>query len=284
MTDNEHATEAEAVTRANGKSAPWRAWWGPHDLAVGTTGHWQIGPLSLFVGRQEREWRVASKSTDDPMEPTVRVELPCELDDFMALDKVTRYGVSGSDPHLAITPHLADRPIISRPEKPFVVLPEDEITVYISTPLWVAVDVGTPPRRLTEIPVYRPSDTWFGPNTMEGELCYAGRTSMRLNLEQVPVRPHRAISAVTIRNHARAALTLERLNLPVVHLALYQGPENDLWTDNVLFERPADGDQVRLRLRESVGNVALKDAKRLADPRTPLPDRLSIRTLGSLFA
>ena len=38
----------------------------------------------------------------------------------MALDKVTRFAVSNADGRVTLTPHLADRSIISRPEKPFV--------------------------------------------------------------------------------------------------------------------------------------------------------------------
>ena len=55
--------------------------------------------------------------------------------------------------------------------------------IYVSTPLWVRVDVHDPPQFLQEIPVIRPSDTWFGPSTREGELGYAGRTHGRLNFE-----------------------------------------------------------------------------------------------------
>lgn len=259
------------------------SWWGQFRIPVGTSGCWRVGPLSLFINREDGEWRIATKASDDHLDPTVRVEIPTAVEDFLAQDKVTRYAISGDDDRITLAPLLADRPIISRPEKPFVVLPEDEITVYISTPLWVLISAGESEKRLMEVPAYRPSDTWFGPDTMTGELCYAGRASMRLHLEQLPLRPHRATSAVTIRNLKRDPLTIERLNLPVVHLSLYQGPDFELWTDNITFERPRDGDVIKLRLRDSVGRSAFEGAQKLSPAREPLSDRLAVRALGSLF-
>jgi hypothetical protein len=259
------------------------SWWGHYQVPVGQLGCWRIGPVTLWIERQEQEWRIAHKASDDHLDPTVQVTLPDEAQDLMALDKVTRFGVSGTDETVTLTPLLADRPIISRPEKPFVVLPEDETTVYISTPLWVEVAVGDSAQSLLEIPATRPSDTWFGPNTMEGELCYAGRTAMRLHLDQLPLRPHRATTAVLIRNRGSEPLTIEKLDLPVMHLSLYQGPDFELWTENVTFERPADEPVIKLRLRDTVGRAAWEGAERLRGPRHELTDRMSVRKLTSLF-
>lgn len=66
----------------------------------------------------------------------------------------------------------------------------------------------------------RPSDTWFGPTTSEGEPCYASKTVCRLRVEDVPLRPHRCLTKVTLRNRADDSLSLDRLKLPVNALAL----------------------------------------------------------------
>jgi hypothetical protein len=63
-------------------------------------------------------------------------------------------------------------------------------------------------------PTHRPSDTWFGPTTMTGELCYAIRTSVRLNLENLPARPGRAISVVQVKNQSRTDLKVEKPRVP----------------------------------------------------------------------
>jgi hypothetical protein len=251
---------------------------------MGQQGAWTIGPLALWVARVEGEWRIAFTASEDAMNPTVRVVLPCQGPDLMTLDKVTRFAVSGSDETLWLRPALADRPIIGRPEKPFVVLPDDEVTVYISTPLWVRVEVGDPPRQLLEVPAYRPSDTWFGPDTTEGELCYAGRAAMRLSLDEVELRDHRAVTAVHIRNRGAEVLTVERLNLPVVYLSLHRDPDGELWTEDVVFERPAGQQVFQLLLRESARRRRASSDEELTPPRLPMPDRLSVRALASLFA
>ncbi len=258
-------------------------WWGPYRVPLGQQGLWRIGPLSVWLERAPGEWRLAWERHEDHLDPAVRVVLPTDAGDLLAKKNVTRYGVSDDSDHVRLIPRLADRAIISRPENPFVVLPTDEITVYISTPIWVQITAGPKETPLSELPAYRPSDTWFGPDTMVGELCYAGRTAMRLNLEQLPFRAHRATSAVTIRNRSREPITVEKLNLPVIHLSVYEGPDRELWTEHILFERPADGDIIRLRLRDTLHHGAVRGAARIAMARVPLSDRLSVRALGSLF-
>lgn len=259
------------------------SWWGSFCIPSGTTAAWHLGPLALWIERLDGEWRVAHESEGDHLDPRVRMEPCVENRDLMGLGEVTRYAVSGDGDTVHVTPVLADRPIISRPEKPFVVLPAEEIKVYISTPLWVRIEVGDPRRLLVEIPVYRPSDTWFGPDTTEGEICYATRAAMRLNLDFVPLRAHRAVSAVQIRNRGDQALTVVRLNLPVGYLSLYRGTQDELWTENVIFERPADSEIFQLKLRETAGRGAVQDAELVSTPRLELPDRLSVSSLASLF-
>jgi hypothetical protein len=92
----------------------------------------------------------------------------------------------------ACRPMLADRPVVVRARQSVFIPPGEEAMLYLSTPVWVSIDLGEPARALREIPVLRLSDTWFGPSTREGELCYAARTHARNHLDQVPRRPHRA--------------------------------------------------------------------------------------------
>ena len=265
------------------EATPCDTWWGRYHVPVGQYGSWTIGPLSLWIERLAGEWRVARATSSDHLAPAVRVVLPDEGVDIMSLSEVTRFAVSGDDTTVSLTPALADRALISRPEKPFVVLPQDEITVFVSTSLWVRVEVGDPPRLLMEVPSYRPSDTWFGPDTMEGELCYAARDAMRLNLELVPLRAHRAVTAVHVRNRGMEALTVDRLQLPVAYLSLFEGPEGELWTEDVIFERSAASAVFELRLRETTGQRLGQRGALVTPPRMVLPDRLSVRALASLF-
>jgi len=264
-------------------SAP-NTWWGRYEIPIGSCGAWTVGPMGIWIERLQGEWRVAYNATEDHLDPTIRVQVPVEGMDLMSIDKVTRFAVTGEDPVVYLTPALADRPIISRPDKPFVVLPKDEITVHLSTPLWIRIEVGEQRRLLLETPAFRPSDTWFGPDTTQGELCYAARAAMQLNLEKVPLRAHRAITAVQVRNLGSEALTVDRLNLPVVYLSLFLGADDELWTENVVFERPAGSEEFQLRLRETAGRSSVRGAGAVGAPRKVIPDRVSVRALASLFS
>jgi hypothetical protein len=106
---------------------------------------------------------------------------------------------------------------------------------------------------------------------------------MRLHLDQVPLRAHRAVTTIRVRNRGDDVLTVDRLNLPVIYLSLFHSDDDELWTEDVVFERPADTLEYQLRLRESAGRSSAASAKRLGEPRLPLPDRISVRALAALF-
>src|SRR5690625_5517561 len=72
-----------------------------------------------------------------------------------------------------------------------------------------------------EIPTKILSDTWFGPNTQMGTLCYASKTYTRSSRQEVTPRPHRAVTPVTVRNQSEELLSIDKLSIPVPHLALY---------------------------------------------------------------
>ena len=95
---------------------------------------------------------------------------------------------------------------------------------------------------LRELPSHRPSDTWFGKNTREGELCYATETRALLNLDHLPVLNRSAVTPVRICNHAPSPLLLERLKLPVPLLALYGDRRGRLWTQGVTLTRSEESD------------------------------------------
>lgn len=257
---------------------------------MGQNQAFQVGPLSLLVRREPGEWRVAWERGDDPLDATVNIGVPAPGPDLLDHPAVTRFALEDSSARMTLQPRLADRSIISRPERPFFLLGGQEVVAHVSTPIWVAIQVGDPPRLLMELPAVRPSDTWFGPDTQTGELAYTNRTTLRLRLDQIPLRPHRAVTAVRLRNLSESPLSVERLNLPVKHLSLVRGEDGNLWTEGVIYERTADSNQIRLRLRDSITRAAATrraqastSASRLCEPREVLSERLSLRAMPSLF-
>ncbi len=257
-------------------------WWGLVRIGVGQVHHWRVGPLDLWVLRLAGEWRVAQARGADPMDPSLESERLTDPPALAELGEVQRFAVDDDEEVMGLDPKLADRPIVTRPEVPFHVPAGEHVTVYVSTPLWLRVVAGESPDELLEIPIYRPSDTWFGPNTREGELCYASRTRFVLNLENAPMVPHRATTALQIHNRASRPLTLDRVNLPVDTLALYQGLDGRIWTPDVSLVRAQDDDFAELRVagREPGGTPG---ATRIAEPRRVAAGNAMIRAFSSLL-
>ena len=157
------------------------SWWSSFSMATGETAHARIGPLDLWIQRHPNEWRLARDEASDPMDATLSHPSPVADQDLNELPGVERFAMARTGDRVTLGAALADRPVISRPEKPFHLPVGEEATVFVSTPLWLRFQVGEADKLLREFPIARPSDTWFGPNTLEGELCYTSRAYFVLN-------------------------------------------------------------------------------------------------------
>ena len=257
-------------------------WWGERRVEVGTTTRWQIGPLILWIQRLPGEWRVYRTRLEDPLDGTVELEERASGEAIPAAASIERFAFQGDSPLLELAARLPDRPIVSRPRNPFHVPPGEDLVFFVDSPLWVGLSTMNPRRWLFEMPVFRPSDTWFGPSTNEGELCYASRTAGTLQLSDTPIRPHRCLTAVTIRNRASDELLLDRLKLPVASLALYVGEDRRIWTQDVSLERHERGDRAQLSIRRSEPALAL-DPRPLSPARKAESDNVVARVFNTLF-
>ncbi|GAB4264548.1 MAG: hypothetical protein Kow0092_16300 [Deferrisomatales bacterium] len=257
-------------------------WWGSFELAEGQTGRWRVGALTLWIRRDPAEWTVAHVSADDPFDTSAEVQVPAE--EPLPEEGVTlsRFAARKTYGHLRVQPILPDRPVVSRPEVPFHVLAEDEVRVYVSSPVWVKIEAGRPLRPLLEVAPYRVSDTWFGPNTREGELCYAGRTRCRHEPEDLPRRPQRAVTPVVVRNRAEKTLAVERLNLPAPLLSLYASPAGALWTQPLVVEIAREGATAEIRIERKAPPEA-PGAVLLTGPREDAGKNMLTRALGALI-
>jgi hypothetical protein len=257
-------------------------WWGHFTIPEDRAGYWRIGPLDLWVYRSRQEWRLASENGSDPLDEGLRVEVPLAKDLPEDQPNAHRFGFRKTKGTLQLVPTLADRAIVINPATPFSLLPNEELTIYVSTALWVKIQAGEPPHDLLEIPTYRPSDTWFGPSTREGELCYAGRTSARQQLENLPIRHHRAVSSVRVRNLANSNLSVERLKLPMPHMSLFASEDGQLWTETVTLQREHDGELAALQLSKKPPAMITKP-RLICGPREQPTKGLLIRAFGGLI-
>ena len=272
------------TTEPGGSSRPW---WGTFAIPQGEVRYWRIGPLELWIGRQPNEWRLRHRTATgaaSALAPHLDVEMPADRAHVAPeTESLERVGMGNDHDRVELRPALADRPFITRPREPFTILPHQEVELFVTSPLWVQVSVGNPPALVREWPTHRPSDTWFGPTTRTGELCYAARTHCRRTLDEVPVRPHRAISLVRVRNPVDAPLVLERLAVPIPRLSLFAGARGSLWTERLTLTREsAEDDLANLDIGGSPPRVA-SAGSRVAGPRDPGTTGRIIRAFNAFF-
>ena len=255
-------------------------WWGKYTLEVGQCLQINIGKTRHAILRQPREWQLHYDNVTETNESgdTWQVKISDGIDaDYEVMERYVYHQTSAS---LDILPLTADRPVVTRPLSPLRLPSGEDITLYVSSPLWLQVITGEAPVR--EVPVYRPSDTWFGPSTMKGELCYASVTNGRTELADVPQRPHRAITPVLIRNQADSALVLERLNLPVPYLSLFVDDRGQLWTEAVTMVRSNDKDITSVEISKTAPPEA-HGASQVTAPRGSESRNILTSTISTLF-
>jgi hypothetical protein len=106
-----------------------------YPTAVGEPSFWQIGPLQLWACRFPGELRLASKQGVDSLDETLIIEVPSDRCEPPEGAKVRRISFQQPPDTLELVPALADRPVVVSCEDTLIVPPEEETTLFISTPL-----------------------------------------------------------------------------------------------------------------------------------------------------
>ncbi len=203
------------------------------------------------------------------------------IEDFAEGASCQRLGFKNCPEAASLSPALADRHVIARPESPFLVPPGEQVELYVSTPLWVQVNSMGPLRVLLEIPVTRISDTWIGANTREGELGYAVRTRAQTSINDLPAAAARVITPVNVVNHAANSFLLQRVELPMIRLALFRGHDGRFWTPAVTVERDKGGDLAKVRW-DSLPCGLVREPVQISPPRSPAQGHAILRAFDIL--
>jgi hypothetical protein len=196
--------------------------------------HLRLGPLEVWIGRLESGWRVLTRQGGNPLEENL---VCCDTAPLMEPPEdcaVHRFASGSSGDAIVVRPMLADRSIVTRPTAPVTIPAGDSVDLFVSTPIWLRIELPRPVRLLLELPTSRPTDTWLGATTRYGDPAYACRTAAQLLLGDLPPRSHRAVTRVSVRNRASESLRLARLSVPVPSLALYRVESGNLWTQPVI--------------------------------------------------
>lgn len=224
---------------------PAKAWWEPIEVPPGKRLEASLGAMVLKLGHGEGEWWLSTEyraeiSGSNRALIAVRRGLPRSTTECFVH--------TADDNDITLSPLLADRPVVVRPQRTLHLLGGQKTSLFVSTPVWLRIMVGRSPTLLAERPLQKLSDTWSGPSTLEGEMCYATKTHARQRIQKLPERPDRAITELTVHNRAVTPLSLEKISLPVPLLALYCDADNRLLTQALTLAREADGERASIRI------------------------------------
>ncbi|MBN2233300.1 MAG: hypothetical protein JW781_10865 [Deltaproteobacteria bacterium] len=258
-------------------------WWGPRQVANGSTCRWHIGGLELQTVPRDTCWEISHRyhapvGNDEPTDWRVTTAEPTE-----PLENLERVAFRKPVDTVELLPLLADRPLVSRLTSPLVVPGREKVSIYLNQPLWIGLRFPGSQRPVREFPAIRLSDTWFGADTIHGELCYATLTFGRLHLEELVPRPHRAITPIVISNHSDDDLRLERLSVPVPYLSIFISADAVRWTETLTATHRDPTELVNITISKGIPKEAGRGGRLLAPPRKEAEKGVLSRALGTLF-
>lgn len=243
-------------------NADWNRWYGDHHVRLDAGAKFILGPLEVHAYRSAQEWDICWRREGDPLSQELQIK---DLEGARASAEedfeTERFARSQTAEVLRLAARLADRPVVSRPEDSLRILPQEKVIIWISSPLWVTLAERSDGEPMLELPIARMSDTWFGPNTRHGTLCYATRTKARISAPSEPL-PFRAVTQVEVTNASEDALPISRINLPMRNLTLYHSVRGFL-SSAVRVRKDRDGKELEVTVDASHP----PESERLAEPR-----------------
>jgi hypothetical protein len=255
-------------------------WWQPQTLLNDQSCKIRLGPLLIFLQRKSGEWWLATERQDLASQHQLEAEL---LPQWPSQRLASRF-VFGQEPlQFCLNPMLADRPVVVKTQPSVYVPPAEQVTFYISSPVSIAIELKQPDIVLQEVRTQRLSDTWFGPNTQTGELCYADKTHARHSKDDLMPRVHKAITPVTVKNNSGRMMSIEKLSLPVPYLSLYGLTDGSLWTDQVQINHQDEAELSRIHISKTIP-AGTEGTELLAKPRLQLEKHGLFRAFSGLFS
>ena len=230
-------------------------WWDPQSLGDGCV-HAQLGELGLWIRQEPREV-IVSSSRDPEADPEgLTFDTGTEPGDVEA----RRFVMSDTKESVTFQPRLAERSVVVRPRIPVYLPPGQRASIFVTTPLNVLLLAGDV--LLEERSIWNPPETWFGASPVDGELCYASRTSGTRQRAELSVPPTRAVTEVLLENEGAETLEAKSIRLPMTRLNLaWDASDACLVTETVRLVRK-DASNAELRVEALPNNTTV-----LAPPR-----------------
>lgn len=259
------------------------SWWGEFSFTVAQVRRWLVCNKAIYIERQALQWLTWYESLGDSELTEQSIVEEIAPPETRSETNLVRHLQEHACNTISIKPALADRSVIAKPSVTLNLLPGEKTIIYVSTPVWFNAFTQPNDLLVLDIPLIRMSDSWFGPSTIEGELCYAKYTEAKLDINKLERQSHRAITPIYIHNKNDTSMAIERINVPIPYLHLYADENNHLWTNNITLICEQDGEMAEIKLDKHAPDVA-KPTTLLTKPRIASEQHKLIRSIGNLFA
>ena len=207
---------------------------GRHQIQIGTELGWRFGPMDLLVSRIQGEMRIASRQVRPADSKLTDRVNPAHWADELSTFNSDRFSfVNADESALYIYPRTAPKRLVIRLREPVILTPDSQTSVYVSTPTWLAFSTTNPEEYFHEIPSLQLQQTWFGASNQQGELCLSCTNKGTIHPALVEYHPARAITRVHVVHRGVRPFTLEKLKIPMRHLAVYEDTHGHLHTDGL---------------------------------------------------
>ncbi|MDB6096592.1 MAG: hypothetical protein JWM09_870 [Francisellaceae bacterium] len=223
-----------------------QAWWGSYEVLPQQLVYWHIGNRIIGIQNDIHQWKIGAwyprhfKIEPDELVNDAENSLNLHHEIFKEAIHHKTFVFNNLSQQIALKPVLADRPLVSRLQHPIYIPAEMETTLYASFPVSIRVLNLLPPIILDEISTTHLSDSWFGVNTLEGELCYGGNINCFANFKELPTHFDQVITRMHIKNHSHSTLVLDQITLPLPYLSVFTDKNHCLWTEQLIFKREGD--------------------------------------------
>lgn len=258
-------------------------WWGEFHFPEPGQRYMQLGPLRLWLSRKHDEWRVFTLRGNDPFASEMSLLQEVEAQEIPEEAKGRRFAFGASPERIRIAPKMPDRSMVVRPDALLSISPGATVELYVSYPVWLELIFGHPPAAQDHFPVFQSTESWFGRNTTDGELCYASLSPLCGQSSDLVLPPHRIVTKLRVNNRSTTSLDIERIKIPVRHLSIFADANGCLWTETVSLIRNETNDLASLRVLDGPPEQA-KGAHALS-PASVRPDaNLVERAFQALFS
>ncbi|PTQ88277.1 hypothetical protein [Agitococcus lubricus] len=250
-------------------------WWGTYSFTTEQVRYWQLAGFELQVRRTAQEWHIESHRQSHQHEDEQSWHLQAQANILPSQAQLQRFLFNQTESELKLSPRMADRSVVVKPISPLLIPANQATTLFVSTPVWLVLSTAN--QQLLDIPVVRPTDTWFGASPIRGEICYATKVFGRIDLNQLPIRAFRAVTPVHIMNHSSQTMPIERINIPAPLLPIYSALDGRLWTPTLAVEQSNSTRTAKVRIDPRLHNHA--GIVKLLNPAR----QENIENLSSLF-